>query len=50
MGTTDWRRYDGLPFEWIGVPPDILVQQTKVDIENGIDKQLEYAIDLLNNI
>jgi hypothetical protein len=47
VGTTDWRRYDGLPYEWIGVPPDILVQQTKKDIENGIDKQLEYAIDML---
>jgi len=47
VGTTDWRRYDGLPYEWIGVPPDILIQQTKEDIENGIDKQLEYAIEFL---
>jgi C-terminal processing protease CtpA/Prc len=47
VGTTDWRRYDGLPYEWIGVPPDILIQQTKEDIQNGFDKQLEYAIALL---
>lgn len=47
VGTTDWRRYDGLPYEWIGVPPDILVQQSKEDIENGRDKQLEYAIHRL---
>lgn len=47
VGTTDWRRYDGLPYEWIGVPPDILVQQTKEDIKNGIDKQLEFAIAML---
>jgi C-terminal processing protease CtpA/Prc len=47
VGTTDWRRYDGLPYEWIGVPPDILVQQTREDIENGRDNQLEYAINML---
>lgn len=47
VGTTDWRRYDGLPYEWIGVPPDILIPQTKEDIEKGIDRQLEYAIYML---
>jgi len=41
------ERYDGQTYEWLGVPPDILVQQTKADIENGKDLQLEYAIDLL---
>ncbi|MBN2214831.1 MAG: hypothetical protein JW723_11350 [Bacteroidales bacterium] len=46
VGTTDWRRYDGLPYEWIGVPPDILVQQSKEDIESGRDRQLEYAINM----
>jgi C-terminal processing protease CtpA/Prc len=40
-------RYDGKQFEWLGVPPDIRVQQTKEDIQNGIDKQLEYAIEIL---
>src|SRR4030042_6995567 len=46
VGTTDWRGYDGLPLEWIGCPPDIRVEQTKEDIEKGIDKQLEYAIEM----
>jgi len=40
-------RYDGKHFEWLGVPPDIRVEQNKADIQNGRDKQLEYAIDLL---
>jgi hypothetical protein len=49
VGTTDLRRYDGLPWEWIGVAPDILVEQTREDIKNGKDKQLEYAIRLLKD-
>ena len=40
-------RYDGQQIEWLGVPPDIRVEQTEDDIINGRDKQLEYAIDLL---
>lgn len=40
-------RYDGKHFEWLGVPPDIRVEQTEEDIQSGRDKQLEYAIDLL---
>ena len=47
VGTTDWRGYNGLPLEWIGCPPDIRVEQTESDIEAGIDKQLEYSINLL---
>jgi len=42
-------RYDGEHVEWNGIPPDILVPQTKEDIDNEQDKQLEYAIDYLNN-
>lgn len=49
IGTCDLRRYDGQPWEWLGVPPDIYVEQTEADIENGIDKILEYAIDLIEN-
>jgi C-terminal processing protease CtpA/Prc len=45
----DMRRYDGLPWEWLGVAPDILVEQTKEDLENGKDKQLEYAIEMLKD-
>ncbi len=47
IGTTDWRRYDGLPWEWNGVPPEIRVVNTIAEIRAGRDSQLEYAIDLL---
>ena len=47
VGTADFRRYDGLPWEWIGVAPDILVEQTKEDLADGRDKQLEFAINML---
>jgi len=42
-----FERYDGQSFEWLGVPPDIRVEQTEEDIINGRDKQLEFAIDML---
>ena len=47
VGHIDFRRYDGLPWEWLGVPPDIRVVQTEADIKAGRDKQLEYAIEFL---
>lgn len=47
IGTVDNRRYDGLPWEWLGIPPDIRVKQTEADILSGRDKQLEYAIEML---
>ncbi len=47
--TGDARRYDGLPWEWLGIPPDIRVEQTEMDRANGRDKQLEYAIEFLNH-
>jgi C-terminal processing protease CtpA/Prc len=47
IGFIDIRRYDGLPWEWLGIPPDIRVVQTEADILAGRDKQLEYAIDIL---
>jgi hypothetical protein len=47
IGFIDIRRYDGLPWEWLGIPPDIRVIQTETDIKQGRDKQLEYAIDML---
>ncbi len=49
VGTLDLRRYDGLPWEWIGVAPDILVEQTRDNLANGKDKQLEYAISFLKD-
>lgn len=47
VGTTDFRRYDGRPWEWIGIEPDIRVVNTIENLSKGIDNQLEYAIDLL---
>ncbi|MGD9200072.1 MAG: S41 family peptidase [Chitinispirillia bacterium] len=47
IGTLDLRRYDGLPWEWLGIPPDIRVEQSELDIQLGRDKQLEFAISFL---
>ena len=47
IGTGFFERYDGLPFEWSGIAPDIQVNQTQKDISDGIDRPLEYALDLL---
>ena len=47
IGTTDRRRDDGLPWEWLGTPPDTRVEQTPQDVQSGKDLQLEAAIDLL---
>ncbi len=47
--TAELRRYDGMPMEWLGVPPDIRVPQTMADIENNIDKQLEFAVEFLKS-
>ena len=47
IGFIDFRRYDGLPWEWLGIAPDIRVEQTEADILAGRDKQLEYAREML---
>jgi len=47
VGSGYFERYDGLSFEWIGVPPDVRIEQTENDIKNDRDKQMEYAITLL---
>jgi hypothetical protein len=47
IGFIDIRRYDGLPWEWLGIAPDVRIEQTKEDILAGRDKQLEYAIGML---
>jgi len=44
VGSGYLARYDGLPFESIGIEPDIRVEQTAQDINDGHDKQLEYAL------
>jgi hypothetical protein len=40
-------RYDNIPIEWNGIPPDICILQTENDIKMGKDLQLEYALNLL---
>lgn len=40
-------RFDGVPLEWYGVPPDVRVTQTEADVRAGHDLQLERAIALL---
>jgi len=47
IGTGDVRRYDGIPFENLGIAPEVRVPQTAEDIAAGQDKQLEFAIELL---
>jgi hypothetical protein len=47
VGTMDLRRYDGQPWEWLGVPPDIRVEQTAADANQGRDLQLEHAINMI---
>lgn len=47
IGFIDLRRYDGFPWEWLGIAPDVRVEQTEADIIAGRDKQLEYAIETL---
>ena len=47
IGFLDKSRYDRLLWEWLGVPPDIRVEQSEADILAGRDKQLEYAIEML---
>lgn len=47
FGNLDIRRYDGLPWENLGVPPDIRVPQPEADLRAGHDRQLEAAIELL---
>ena len=47
VSTKDLCRYDGLPVEWNGIPPDIVVMQTRDDVKNGHDLQFERAIRLL---
>jgi carboxyl-terminal processing protease len=47
IGTTYAVKYDGQPIELNGIVPEVLITQTKEDLENGNDLQLEYAIQLL---
>lgn len=41
-------KYNKTPIEWNGIFPDIRITNTIQEVENGTDKQLEYAIDYLS--
>jgi carboxyl-terminal processing protease len=45
--TCKYNMLDGNLIQWNGVPPDILVEQTRDDIDRGRDQQLECGIQLL---
>ncbi|MFH1196234.1 MAG: S41 family peptidase [bacterium] len=45
--TAYFKRLNGEMIEWKGVPPDTIITQTEMDVDNLIDKQLEYAISYL---
>lgn len=50
VSTKNICRYDGAPQEWNGVPPDVVVMQTRTDVRNGHDLQLERAIKLAHEM
>ena len=47
LSVKDICRYDGNPIEWNGVAPDVRVRQIEADTQEGRDRQLEYALQLL---
>jgi hypothetical protein len=49
IGTGYFERYDGQVFEWNGIPPDIRITNSEEEINTGIDRQLEYAIDWISS-
>lgn len=44
----DWRTFDGISYEGIGLPPDIVVQNDSADVANGRDEALEKAISIIS--
>ena len=47
VSTKNLCRYDGSPVEWNGIPPDVVVMQTKSDLKGGHDLQFERACAFL---
>lgn len=45
ISTKEICRSDSIPIEWNGIVPDILISGTRDDVRNGIDSQLEFAIN-----
>lgn len=49
VSTTLFVDHNGFCWEGIGVPPDLRIINTEEDVENGRDRVLEFAIDLINS-
>ncbi len=47
IGTGWFARYDGEPFEWSGIVPDIVAPNKPEEMEQGIDRQLQLALDMI---
>ena len=41
--------HNGFCWEGIGIPPDFRIINTKDDLEDGRDRVLEFAIELINS-
>jgi hypothetical protein len=48
VSTGDFRAADGRNYEGIGLVPEVLVQNRKEEVEAGLDKALEKAVELLS--
>ncbi len=44
----EWKTADGLSYEGTGIPPNTIIQNSQVDLLNGIDQTLEEALSILN--
>ena len=49
-GVWSARTADYEPIEGYGIQPDIFVEATQEDFDNGIDPIMDYAIDLMNEL
>ncbi len=47
MSVGEWRDHNGVCWEGIGFPPDVVIQNNPADVTNGYDEALEKAIELL---
>ena len=47
ISRVNYLQYNQTPIEWNGIVPDILIPQTEEDIKNKRDKQLERAIEYM---
>ncbi|MEZ5148025.1 MAG: S41 family peptidase [Bacteroidales bacterium] len=47
IGTGYFEKYDGEPFEWSGIVPDVIIQNKPEELEQGIDRQLSLAMETI---